>query len=135
MGSNPHTKITDMILTCGDWFFNKMEKRTMQADKFDVADLWQNWSEPTPLLASDLEKNGFKLEEVRQKVYYSKYINNIKGIFVENDLKSICVATLCFDGVWEGISYFIQKDGLQVHELQQFLRLCGYEDIADNFVL
>lgn len=125
-----------MILTCGDWFFNKMEKRTMQADNFDVADLGQDWIEPTPLLVGDLEKNGFKLEEeIRRKVYYSKYFNNNKGIFVENDLKSICVATLCADGVWEGVSYFIKKEGLQVHELQQFLRLCGYADIADNFQL
>lgn len=124
-----------MILTCGDWFFDKIVKRTRQAELYDLSDIWKGNIEPTPLLVSDLEKNGFKMEDVRFKTYYSKYINDNKGIFVEKDLKSICVGTMCDDGIREGISYLIRKDGLQVHELQQFLRLCGYADIADNFQL
>lgn len=134
-----------MILTCGDWFFNKMEKRTMQADQFDVADLLQNCGEPTPLLVSDLEKNGFVLNNAWWTTpFFEKKIGvpgrdnkwiDVASIEVSKDLTFVSVKLLLREGEYHGIGSFSNLKGLQVHELQQFLRLCGYEDIADNFVL
>lgn len=133
-----------MILTCGDWFFNKMEKRTMQADNFDVADLWQNWSEPTPLLVGDFEKNGFVLNRAWGTPFFEKKLGrydkgnewaNVACVEISQGLTYVSVKIPLDKGCSREIGSLYNPKGLQVHELQQFLRLCGYADIADNFVL
>lgn len=135
-----------MILTCGDWFFNKMEKRTMQADNFDVADLGQDWIEPTPLLVGDLEKNGFVLDRGWTTPYFKKKLGRYDRNNKWEDIASIEISqTLDYVAVYvrdpldkecgRGLGSLYNPKGLQVHELQQFLRLCGYADIADNFQL
>lgn len=134
-----------MILTCGDWFFNKMEKRTMQADNFDVADLGEDWIEPTPLLVSDLEKNGFVLDKSWTTPFFCRKLGtydndnkewiDIVKIEVSQDLTYVAVKTSIGKGEFRRLGSLYNPKGLQVHELQQFLRLCGYADIADNFQL
>lgn len=133
-----------MILTCGDWFFNKMEKRTMQADNFDVADLGQDWIEPTPLLVGDLEKNGFKLDKSWTTPFFCRKLGaydrgnkwvDIAKIDVSQDLTYVSVKIPLDGGCSRGLGSLYKPKGLQVHELQQLLRLCGYADIADNFQL
>lgn len=130
-----------MILTCGDWFFNKMEKRTMQADNFDVADLGNDWIEPTPLLVGDLEKNGFALNRDGGTSYFQRKLGaydewgNVASIKITQGLTYVSVYIPLDKGCSRGLGSLYRPKGLQVHELQQFLRLCGYADIADNFAL
>lgn len=83
-----------------------------------------NFAEPIPLTSEILEKNGFET-----KFGYSKY----------NDEDDFFLVT------WNSISHHLRvrtfdndcafdKDHIDyVHELQHALRLCGMNDLADNF--
>ena len=116
----------------------------MQADNFDVADLGNDWIEPTPLLVGDLEKNGFVLNRAWTTPFFEKKLGvydrdnkwiDVASIEVSKDLTFVSVNISLGKGEFRGLGSFFNPKGLQVHELQQFLRLCGYADIADNFVL
>ncbi len=133
-----------MILTCGDWFFNKFYKRTMQAELNDLSDLWEGYVEPTPLLVGDLEKNGFVLDKSWTTPFFCRKLGaydkdnkwkDIVMIEVSQDLTFVSVKIPLDKGCSRGRGSLYNPKGLQVHELQQILRLCGYANIADDFQL
>lgn len=80
---------------------------------------WIEWDEidPIPLTEEILKVNGFDLS-ICCEFYRHKYNKNLKFKLLGNEL------IICF-GKLKTIQY--------VHELQHALRLCGLNDLADNF--
>lgn len=82
--------------------------------------------EPVPLTPEILEKNEFKIE-VRGDLLYEYNIDGSLDICIsiwgKKDEYGHCkVRQVCLDG---GVLY--------IHELQHALRLCGLDELADNF--
>lgn len=89
---------------------------------------------PIPLTAEILEKNGFRYEQM-----YGSFYRSILGDYAIDREPTISIGwngrgEMCewdiSDGK-RGASY--GKHLLGVHELQHALRLCGLNDLADNF--
>lgn len=79
--------------------------------------------EPIPLTPEILEKNGFK-----NKPHFRTYEKDGVPFFVEIDKAELCLGD-CWDD--NSIIYACQY----VHELQHALRLCGLNELADNFII
>lgn len=105
---------------------------------------WRGWSvseeyiEPIPLTAEILEANGFDIiEEIA--VYHSDgtigegmWQNDCLCCGYDNTKGQFEFYTFSFDPEEDDIICQI-KHILFVHELQHALRLCGLDDLADNF--
>lgn len=87
-------------------------------------DEWINagWAEPIPITAEILEKNGFEYDEVDGWEFVGKDYEPLIS----------CVLEECY--------VMIDSRGLEaelriqyVHEIQHAFRLCGLNELADNF--
>lgn len=87
--------------------------------------------EPIPLTVEILKKNGIIYQED-----YESYVDEEEYIFINlpNDSDGAEI-TIKDAGGDTGYMRFLPayREHLYVHELQQVLRLCGYEDLANNF--
>ena len=95
----------DGEIMAGDELYCLIEDRVHSEDKV----------EPIPLTAEILEKNGFK-DDGASWWYKDFHIS----LSVTKNLTLICGRTIQFSFV---------------HELQHALRLCGLNELADNFIV
>lgn len=110
-------------LQIGDWvYFGKDEYSPSKIDgilpydegvvlDFDNEPISNDHIRPIPLTAAILEKNGFKDGGVLSYEFYDGY-----HVFLEAEKRSVHAGALWY-----------------VHELQRALRLCGMNELADNF--
>ena len=102
----------------------RMDKAILHVTKLTYGSDYDN-CEPIPLTAEILEKNGF----VRYSTIVNGYVYYI-GDSIDYYLdytcldRSLCIKTEC---------YLFDGEVKYVHELQHALRLCGLNDLADNF--
>lgn len=80
---------------------------------------------PIPLTAEILEKNGFKKGEDDATL-----ITRTSEYYIELWMMPLCVG-FYFQSYYDTNELRINID--YVHELQQALRLCGLNELADNF--
>lgn len=85
---------------------------------------------PIPLTEEILKTNGFK--EVYKSTFQTIYILQLPmgGDFLEY------VFLACSDNCFKIFLYGVEREKTyinNVHQLQQALRLCGLNDLADNF--
>ena len=128
-------------LQIGDWIlYGDKPVKVLQLSENSKYD----WVKPIPLTPEILEKNGFSPEtfltaEWEKKVYFKEF----PGCVVEPDDsgKYIFGTTIYWnktDGDGSPIDWGTMYDSriynLQyVHELQRALRICGLDELADNF--
>lgn len=122
----------------GDWVHDSENERSFHVDKclFEYCDDWDR-IHPIPLTEEILKANGFVMEEERPcKTYrlwlgdcyedgfvYIAYHNFDDGQHISLHIEAIpphVLSTLTIEFTY-------------VHELQHALRLCGLNDLADNF--
>lgn len=89
-----------------------------------------------PLTPEILEKNGF-YDRNTQWYYKRFWSNGCFDIAVALDYREIEISKVCGSGtdceeVEYGSTISFGSD-INVHELQHALRLCGLDDLADNF--
>lgn len=115
-------------LMFGDWVYDTEDERTYRVDGalFEFCREWDK-IQPIPLTAEMLEKNGFTLHgktyvlELNGAEIRWRRTDGYTSITAPSNLKiggfcSIANGYFCF-----------------VHFLQHALRLCGLNDLADNF--
>lgn len=120
-------KATELMI--GDWVMNPNDGRTYKihtitaveqtrlSNPYNLTDLEYGLGEPIPITAEILEKNGFRIG------HHGTY--NIWGFHIGNH----------YDGYFTpyiDVGY-ATRDLTYVHELQHALRLCGLNELADNF--
>lgn len=99
-------------LMIGDWIlYNDKPVKTLQLSKNSKYD----WVKPIPLTPEILEKNGFVRHHDKIHPYYVDYCHERDGFTIFNSR------------TWHG--HILNS----VHELQHALRLCGLNDLADDF--
>lgn len=117
-----------MKLDKHDWFFSTFEQTIRQADDIDIEGLDEDECLPIELTKEHLLKNGF-IEREGYKTW-------------ELELGSLTIYITCdlFTIYGESFSENIAKTkyeagigGLNVHELQRFLRMYGYINLANHF--
>ena len=104
-------------LMIGDWVNSYLDGHPIQLDNerfYTIIKGYNDGIEPIPLTSEILEKNG--------GVKDSEYYNN--GYIVGNSIGLLIVE----DGFEYG--YITIR---YVHEFQHLLRLCGLDELADNF--
>lgn len=115
-------------LMVGNWVFDINNDIECQVDIKDFRNGGEyilDFYEPIPLTEAILEKNGFVLNNSFYP-HYKKYENQDKRIIITNETNS-------GDGYWyvhvdnEDYDTIGGCDVKYVHQLQQLLRLCGYE--------
>ena len=104
-------------LMIGDWVNHLNNPRRI---KGAVDFTFANDFDPIPLTAEILEKNG--LEHPLPKIEYYDRLAEGKQLVIEKSLKRGHIR-------FGGCSNYVSN----VHELQHALRLCGLNDLADNF--
>ena len=141
-------KATELMI--GDWVYNSYHKKNI---KWDYSEMFCSNGipvigrdlEPIPITPEILEKNGWHFDLTP----YEKDLNECCGISID---KHWCYADTNIDislffpitGVEMGrldvnnhhlkkYLEFVLRDTLYVHEMQHALRLCGLNEIADNF--
>lgn len=77
---------------------------------------------PIPLTAEILEKNGFVFRENNDTMCGEYYLHNQSTFAIK-----------MFNGYLVGMCMGEDLEFNYVHELQHALRLCGLEELADNF--
>lgn len=94
--------------------------------------MWDECIEPIPLTPEILEKNGFEfVEDSKISISCSKLLDdNCTSINIQFYDNRSCYFRLCYYGIR---SYELRKHIPYVHELQHALRLCGLNDMADDF--
>ena len=128
-------KTTDLQI--GDWYTNsdgdicKVVKNLgniVWGQGDDVSDSTDD-PNPIPLTAEILEKNGLEKTLIDEEYCYSLVTMDYVIVIRTNR-----------DGYWKydsvrevGRGVVIQRKFDYVHQLQQALRLCGLNDLADNF--
>lgn len=114
-------------LQIGDWVFlngKPMRVACLLNGKF------VNCGEPIPITEEILKENGFK--EVYKSTFQTIYILQLPmgGDFLEY------VFLACSDNCFKIFLYGVEREKTYinyVHELQHALRLCGLNELADNF--
>ena len=101
--------------------------------------------EPIPLTAEVLEKNGFKKKAGDKYFPYPKYVwlgSEESGCIVsiavyDKPVNGVNVLTQIHTNCKEhgGVNKVHNCDIGYVHELQHALRLCGLNELADNFII
>ena len=92
--------------------------------------------EPIPLTPEILEKNGFYY--MNTQGYYKRFWSNgcfdlaISLVYREIEVSKVCGAETDCEEIEYGSSIAFGND-ICVHTLQHALRLCGLDEIADNF--
>lgn len=140
-------------LMIGDWYLASKQHSTMDGDyelefypkKLTLDDLifarendwneldWFEFTKPIPLTTDILEKNGFKLEEDGFNWYdgvhdtSQTYVNvakrksdGVRRIEILNERRHYCI-DMCYE--------------YTVNELQQALRLCDLNNLADSIII
>ena len=129
-------------LMIGDWVYNSYHKKNI---KWDYSEMF--CSNGIPVIGRDLEpitltpeifeKNGFSL--CRNFKWYCKrfYSNGCFDIAISLAYREIEVSKVCGAGTdCEEVEYgssIVFDNDICVHELQHALRLCGLNELADNF--
>ena len=92
--------------------------------------------EPIPLTSEILEKNGFY--DLNTQWYYKRFLSNdcfdihISLVYREIEVSKVYgVGTECENVEYDSAIVF--ANDICVHELQHALRLCGLDELADNF--
>lgn len=116
-------KINELMI--GDWVNDSENERSFHADKclFEYCDDWDR-IHPIPLTKEILKANGFR-ESIEEDAYYfpERYEDlNKRGFALETE----------GDGRWMITDHQLMVFRY-VHELQHTLRLCGLNELADNF--
>ena len=92
--------------------------------------------EPIPLTPEILEKNGFY--DRNTQWYYKRFGSYvcfdiaISLVYKEIEVSKVCAAGTDCEEVEYGSSIVFGND-ICVHNLQHVLRLCGLDELADNF--
>lgn len=119
-------KIQDLMINdCVEWMGNyycKVDLPLLMTEYQDNVD--SEFVKPIPLTVEILEKNGF------EKVEESSFVIKRIDFFVKLWIMPLCVE-------FEYQSYFDTNEMRivieYVHELQHALRLCGLNELANNF--
>lgn len=129
-------KTTEIMV--GDWLQLQAEGKyyPFQVKPTDfVSDLVVNFA-PIPLTPEILEKNGF-YDRNNQWYYKRFWSNGCFDIAVALDYREIEISKVCGSGTdCEEVEYgstIAFGSDINVHELQRALRICGLEELADNF--
>ena len=77
--------------------------------------------EPIPLTSAILEKNGFRNDN-------PEFVFRNESVLVKIRLGRFCKFDITTDKC-----YYATSNIIHVHELQRALRLCGQNNLADNF--
>ena len=125
-------KATDLMI--GDWMYNSYHKKNIKWDYSEMfclngipvigLDL-----EPIPLTPEIFEKNGWERDIDKEWKYNNSHIlPRYCYQWEKRNMKIEMYAGL------EGftISLIIGRRFYAVHELQHILRLCGFDELADN---
>lgn len=133
--------IGDWIYDCHDYYNRGMKKKPTQLDREGLIDLLCYctshddldlgcMSQPIPLTKEILEANGF---EKREKKYVYGDINKLE------DVASMWYSDFTHNRMIfnlygkNGIIDYYPWGIVFVHQLQHALRLCGFNELADNF--
>lgn len=141
-------RVQDLMI--GDWVFDKILKSNAKVEALQpltiISDIHTEHHlykefDPVPLTPEILEANGFKLNE-KQRTQYGWVINeaHIGDTYFlihtceywAHDPKKYINIWVKWDGYVRPCDYHIMYP-TYVHELQHALRLCGLNDLADNF--
>lgn len=117
-----------MKLDKHDWFFSTFEQTIRQADDIDIEGLDEDECLPIKLTTEHLLKNGFI-----EKAGYKAWELNLGAltIYITCDLFTIYGESFSKDIA--KTKYEVNTNGLSVHELQRFLRMYGYINLANHF--
>ena len=130
-------KATDLM--CGDWVYcyGKPTKITILTNADIIAtEIGDGVITPIPLASEILEKNGW----IQSRYETCKSVYEYKGLHLRHTMikrsNGRWVANV--DGIVEKFSdeymhSFLRINVFYVHELQHALRLCGLNELADNF--
>lgn len=88
--------------------------------------------EPIPLTPEILEKNGWIYNNEDEKFFPQTWINDKLMLRVIDDYNYRVVVISDYDDEDTNDTPFIIT---YIHELQHILKLCEYDDLADNFKL
>ena len=136
-------KSTDLMI--GDWIVKPSGHiRTIDRTEFSNDDAWFEDIKPIPLTPEILEKNGWRWgltsgeEDILSCVggafgkhwVYDEGAGEISLIFPEDTNSGLLKID---DQSFNRYLKFVWYDTLYVHNLQQALRLCGLDELADNF--
>lgn len=130
-------KTTDLM--CGDWVYcyGKLTKITMLTNADIIAtEIGDGVITPVPLTSEILEKNGW----IQCKYETCKSLYEYKGLHLRHTMikrsNGRWVANVNGDVEKFPDEYthsFLRINVFYVHELQHSLRLCGLNELADNF--
>ena len=110
-------KATELMI--GDW----VKSRTgMNVKIVGISHDYPCVYEPIPLTAEILEKNGFVFRENNDIMCGEYYLHNQSTFAIK-----------MFNGYLVGMCMGEDLEFHYVHELQHALRLCGLNELADNF--
>ena len=102
----------------------------------EIKDVPVVYCSPIPLTTEILEKNGFY--DRNTKWYYKRFGSYvcvdiaISLVYREIEVSKVCGAGTDCEEEEYGSSIVFGND-IYVHELQHVLRLCGLDELADNF--
>ena len=132
-------KATELMI--GDWVYNSYHKKNI---KWSYSEMFcpngipviGRDLEPIPLTTEILEKNGFYYRNAQW--YYKRFGSYvcfdiaISLIYREIEVSKVCGAGTDCEEEEYGSSIVFGND-ICVHTLQHALRLCGLDELADNF--
>lgn len=132
-------KATELMI--GDWVYNSYHKKNI---KWSYSEMFcpngipviGRDLEPIPLTPEILDKNGFY--DRNTQWYYKRFGSYvcfdiaISLIYREIEVSKVCGAGTDCEEEEYGSSIVFGND-ICVHELQHALRLCGLNELADNF--
>lgn len=120
-------KATELMI--GDWYswYAEGKEYYYQVSKDTFAEEAIDNFQPIPLTAEILEKNGFKdYDEIKEYQFEEdgeKYRFYLKKMYLDGK----------FDCWGTNVGGVLPSLIASVHELQHALRLCGLNELADNF--
>ena len=112
---------------------------TWEGNEGDTWEFDDKDDQPQPILLTPeiLEKNGFYIRNTQW--YYKRFCSNgcfdiaISLAYREMEVSKVCGAGTDCEEVDYGSAIVFGNDIICVHELQHALRLCGPNELADNF--
>lgn len=112
-------------LMIGDWVIDEYTNRPMRIE--GVNKMMGSGLSPIPITAEILEKNGFE-----EKEYFDQN-GKVYCMFFERGYVSLEFVQYILLDCYKDGSNFIKMEIKYVHELQHVLRLCGLNELVDNF--
>jgi len=114
---NPNVFIEDEYEPAKDWFPTWINS----GEQIELA--IEGCYAPIPITTEILEKNGFEYDQYCYNWIYDKFTINVGHLIVDEEVSDYLFIVVA--GTSVKLTY--------VHELQHALRLCGQNDLADNF--